>query len=98
MNHRSEARGGDPVRPEVFAGKKVRQVGGVGGGDEDRGEEVQAEEEQENGQRSVVKMHQPRMPTRAEREEHAMTHPPFRSWLRERKRRRDEASEGPGGA
>ena len=70
----------DPVRPKVIVGKKVRQVGGVEGGDEDREEEVQDEEEQENGQRIVVKMHQPRMPTRAEREEHAMTHLLFRSW------------------
>ena len=77
MNRRSEAKGGDPVRPKVI---EVRQVGGVEGGDEDRGEEVQAEEEQENGQRNVVKLHQPWMPTRAEREEYAMTHLPFRSW------------------
>ena len=36
MNRRSDATGGDPVRPKVIAGKKVRQVGGVEGGDEDR--------------------------------------------------------------
>ncbi len=33
----------------------------------------------EYGQRNVVKMHQP-TPTRAETEEHAITHLPFRSW------------------
>ncbi len=62
-------------------GREVRQVGGVDG--EEGGEEAQAEEvdeEHENGQRNVIKTHQPWMPTRAEREEHAMTHLPFRSW------------------
>ncbi len=45
------------------------------------GEEAQAEEvDEENGQRSVIKMHQPRMPTQAEREEHAMAHLRSRSW------------------
>ena len=60
-NRRDEANMGHPVRPQVGIGRKLRQVGGVDG-DED-GEAVQAEEpedeEEENGQRNVVKMHQP---------------------------------------
>jgi hypothetical protein len=52
-------------------------------GDED-GEAVQAEEpeeeEKENGQRNAVEMHQPWLPTLAEREERAVTHLPLRSW------------------
>ncbi len=84
VNRRLEASGGDPVRPtgvEGRVGRKVGQAGGVDG--EDGGEEVQAEavdEEPENGHRSVIKKHQTWMPTSAEREEHAMTHLPFRRW------------------
>ncbi len=60
-NRRDEANRGHPVRPQAGKGRKVRQVGGVDG-DED-GEAAQAEEpeeeEKENGQRNVVRMHQP---------------------------------------
>ncbi len=75
MNRCLEASGGDPVRPKGVEGRKVRQVGEderqVGGVDgEQGGEEVQAKEineETENGQRNVIKVHQPWMPTNAER-------------------------------
>ncbi len=81
MSRRLEANGGDPARPKGVEGREVRQVGGVDGeeGEEDA-QAQEVDEERENGQRSVIKMHQPWMPTRAEREEHAVTYPPFRSW------------------
>ena len=45
-------------------------------------EGVQSDEEAENGKRQTVKIQDPSMPTRAEREEHEKTHLPFRSWCR----------------
>ena len=74
MNRRLEANCGDLVRPKGVEGRKVRQVGGVDGEAGGDGEE------HECGQRNVIKIHQPWMPTRAEREKHAITHLPFRSW------------------
>jgi hypothetical protein len=41
-----------------------------------------AEEEEESGQRKVVRKLDPKMPSRDERVEHEFTHLPFRSWCR----------------
>ena len=51
----------------------------MNGEDEVQGEQPDGEEH-ENGTREVVKLHQPLLPSPAEREEHALTHVPFRSW------------------
>lgn len=48
---------------------------------EGKGEvEEEGGEEEENGIRRLVKRADPREPTRQEREEHEMTHLPFRNW------------------
>jgi hypothetical protein len=48
--------------------------------DEDGLIDEEAQDEVENGSREVKKMHEPRLPSKEEREMHAMTHVPFRSW------------------
>ena len=40
------------------------------------------EEDEELGKRVAMKKLNPRVPTRMEREEHALTHLPFRNWCR----------------
>ena len=40
------------------------------------------DEQEELGSRNVVRKHDPRLPSEREREEHEMTHLPFRSWCR----------------
>ena len=55
--------------------------------DEKDAEDLEAEEgvclETDAGDmRAMRKMHDPKMPTKADRDEHNMTHLPFRSWCR----------------
>ena len=49
---------------------------------EDREGEIEGEEEGEAGKRSVLKMMDPKRPSRAEVEEHELTHLPYRSWCK----------------
>ena len=51
------------------------EVGGAGGREE-------SDEWEEFGNRKVVRKHDPRQPSQQEKEEHEMTHLPFRSWCR----------------
>ena len=53
---------------------EVEEIIGVDGRDVD--------EDEESGTRKTVKIQDPVMPTKAEREEHEKTHLPFRSWCR----------------
>ena len=47
------------------------------------GEETEeAENEGESGSRSVLKMLDPKLPSKAEREEHELTHLPYRNWCK----------------
>ena len=65
--------GGVDVRP-----KEDLVVGEVGGS----GEDVVADTEEDLGKREVVKLANPVEPSQAEKEEHEMTHLPFRNWCR----------------
>ena len=58
----------DAVRPSHGAGSE--------------GVEPEGDVEGETGERKVRKMQDPKMPTKAAIEEHALTHLPFRSWCR----------------
>ena len=50
--------------------------------DEDVQEELEADEEVQKGVRKTAKLGEPREPTAEERNEHEMTHLPYRSWCR----------------
>ena len=52
-------------------------VGDGGVEDEDGLIDEEAQDEVENGSREVKKMHEPRLPSKEEREMHAMTHVPL---------------------
>ena len=76
-------------RCKTKASTKVRRESGVAkldGVDDDENEEAggrEAHDEQEEfGNRKVVRKHDPRQPSEREREEHEMMHLPFRSWCR----------------
>ena len=70
--------------PRYEEKSSVVKIDGVDEGDEAEGaggrEESDEWEEFENGE--VVRKHDPRQPSQQEKEEHEMTHLPFRSWCR----------------
>ena len=76
-------------RCETKANIKVREELGVAKIDEVDGDENKEtegreahDEQKEFVSRKVVRKHDPRQPSEQEREEHEMTHLPFRSWCR----------------
>ena len=74
--------GGDDrnsVRPMEIGGAGCEVNGGEGMKD---CVDCDSDEEQESGKRATVKMNDPSMPSKAEREEHEKTHLPYRSWCR----------------
>ena len=62
----------------------MAKIDGVdeGGEDEGAGGREESDEWEEFGNRKVVRKHDPRQPSQQEKEEHEMTHLPFRSWCR----------------
>jgi hypothetical protein len=54
----------------------------VKGIDDDVQEELEADDEVQKGIRKTAKLGEPREPTAEERNEHEMTHLPYRSWCR----------------
>ena len=60
--------------------REVWEVGDDGKDEEDAEEEK--EDAAENGMRRCVKMQDPKLPSKAEVEEHELTHLPYRSWCR----------------
>ena len=82
-NNTEEVRGRCKTKDNI----KVREeavVAKIDGVDDDENEETQGreaqDEQEEFGSRKVVRKHDPRQPSEQEREEHEMTHLPFRSW------------------
>ena len=63
---------------EVMNNDKVEEKGAE---DEEQEEEVHVEADA-GDMRDMRKMHDPKLPTKAEKEAHDMTHLPFRSWCR----------------
>ena len=63
----------------------VAKIDGVDEGDEAEGAggREESDEWEEFGNRKVVRKHDPRQPSQQEKEEHEMTHLPFRSWCRQ---------------
>ena len=66
---------------------EMRREGGmakIDEGDEAKGPggREESDEWEEFGNRHVVRKHDPRQPSQQEKEEHEMTHLPFRSWCR----------------
>ena len=62
----------------------MAKIDGVdeGGEAEGAGGREESDEWEEFGNRKVVRKHDPRQPSQQEKEEHEMTHLPFRSWCR----------------
>ena len=62
----------------------MAKIDGVdeGGEVEGAGGREESDEWEEFGNRKVVRKHDPRQPSQQEKEEHEMTHLPFRSWCR----------------
>ena len=62
----------------------MAKIDGVDEGDEAEGAggREESDEWEEFGNRKVVRKHDPRQPSQREKEEHEMTHLPFRSWCR----------------
>ena len=85
-NHVEEIR----VRCKTETNIEMRREGGMakidgvdeGGEVEGAGGREESDEWEEFGNRKVVRKHDPRQPSQQEKEEHEMTHLPFRSWCR----------------
>ena len=62
----------------------MAKIDGVDEGDEDEGAggREESDEWEEFGNRKVVRKYDPRQPSQQEKEEHEMTHLPFRSWCK----------------
>ena len=97
------------VEMEIMNNEKVGDDEKTGGveemdADDDDGGDVVCSETDGGDMRRMRKMHNPRLPTKAEIEEHDLTHLPFRSWCRhcvrgrgqEEAHRKCEARDGEG--
>ena len=67
----------------------MAKIDGVDEGDEAEGAggREEPDEWEEFGNRKVVRKHDPRQPSQQEKEEHEMTHIPFRSWCKQDEKR-----------
>ena len=69
---------------EIMREGGMAKIDGVDEGDEAEGAggREESDEWDESGNRKFVRKHDPRQPSQQEKEEHEMTHLPFRSWCR----------------